>query len=71
MLGNVAEWEDSCDGTAPTSNCRVRGGSYAAGFDDPVALSCAAERTLPRVPQEGSTVAAEALADIGFRCCLY
>jgi formylglycine-generating enzyme required for sulfatase activity len=65
MSGNVAEWEDSCDGTSATSLCRVRGGSYAAN-DDPAALRCDAVRAVARMPNTP-----EALADIGIRCCVY
>jgi formylglycine-generating enzyme required for sulfatase activity len=70
MSGNVAEWEDSCDGTLPTSQCRVRGGSYTAN-DDQDKLRCAAERTEQRVPPPPSAGETDPLADIGFRCCLY
>lgn len=71
MLGNVAEWEDSCDGNLATSGCRVRGGSYTAGDDNAVALSCAGERVVQRVPPPPSSGEVDPLADIGFRCCLY
>ena len=71
MIGNVAEWENSCDGDQADANCRVRGGSYTAGNGNADALSCGGERTVQRVPQEGSATAAAALADVGFRCCLY
>jgi formylglycine-generating enzyme required for sulfatase activity len=67
MSGNVAEWEDSCDGAEADASCRLRGGSYAAE-DDPTSLSCLAARTEQRVPPAGQ---AAALADVGFRCCLY
>lgn len=62
MSGNVAEWEDSCDGSG---NCRIRGGSFAAA-NDPDKLRCGADRVLPRVPSDP-----ELLADVGFRCCQY
>jgi formylglycine-generating enzyme required for sulfatase activity len=29
LLGNVAEWEDSCDGFGKSATCRTRGGCYA------------------------------------------
>jgi formylglycine-generating enzyme required for sulfatase activity len=70
MSGNVAEWENSCDGTLPSSGCRVRGGSYTAE-DNAGTLSCTASRTEQRVPPEPSGGAPDPLADIGFRCCLY
>ena len=69
MSGNVAEWEDSCDGTAPTSLCRVRGGSYNAQ-NDPAKMRCDAVRTEMRLPPPpGGGV--DPLKDIGLRCCLY
>jgi hypothetical protein len=59
MSGNVAEWEDSCDAQAGTSDsCRVRGGSYESGQTD---LLCGADASLTR---GGSS------ATVGFRCCL-
>jgi formylglycine-generating enzyme required for sulfatase activity len=65
MSGNVAEWEDSCDGTTPTSSCNLRGGSYAAA-DTAATLRCDAPRTEVRLPVDGNV-----LADVGVRCCLY
>ncbi|MCA9586846.1 MAG: SUMF1/EgtB/PvdO family nonheme iron enzyme [Myxococcales bacterium] len=61
MSGNVAEWEDACEG----GKCAVRGGSYQAN-NDPAALACNADRTVDRVP-----ATTDDLKDIGFRCCLY
>ncbi|MCE7895002.1 MAG: hypothetical protein DYH12_35730 [Sorangiineae bacterium PRO1] len=58
MSGNVAEWEDSCNGTTGTGDdCRVRGGSYPDGS---AALECKADRSLKRDAK---------LDDVGFRCC--
>jgi formylglycine-generating enzyme len=58
LSGNVAEWEDACDGDDSASdNCRVRGGSYRDGAG---ALACAADLVMPR-NAFGS--------GIGFRCC--
>ena len=65
MSGNVAEWEDNCDGTGATANCSVRGGSYAAN-NNQAALRCDAARSVPRVPADPSV-----LADVGIRCCLF
>ncbi len=65
MSGNVAEWEDSCDGPDATSSCNLRGGSYAASGVD-TTLRCDAARTQVRLP-----TTAGVLADVGFRCCLY
>lgn len=65
MSGNVAEWEDSCDGAATTSNCNLRGGSYKAA-DDATTLRCDATRSEVRMPTTDAV-----LADVGFRCCLY
>ena len=70
MSGNVAEWEDSCDGTAPNSNCRVRGGSFFAN-NDPTTLSCKGMRTEQRVPPQSADPDTDITRDIGFRCCLY
>ncbi|MDB4933792.1 MAG: hypothetical protein JWP87_764, partial [Labilithrix sp.] len=67
MSGNVAEWEDSCDGTLASSSCAVRGGSYNAAAD-PAALTCASARTEVRMPAVADP---DPLADIGFRCCVY
>jgi formylglycine-generating enzyme required for sulfatase activity len=64
MSGNVAEWEDSCDGSSATSKCRVRGGSYASPTS--ADQQCNAVREVVRVP-----TAADDLKDVGFRCCLY
>ncbi|MBS2019726.1 MAG: SUMF1/EgtB/PvdO family nonheme iron enzyme [Deltaproteobacteria bacterium] len=69
MSGNVAEWEDSCDSTAANANCRLRGGSYAAG-DVSTDLACNANRTMQRIPAMDPGGAAQ-LKDVGIRCCLY
>lgn len=66
MSGNVAEWEDSCDGNGPDSNCRVRGGSYASATA--ADQTCGAVRDVVRMPPAGNP---EILKDIGFRCCQY
>jgi len=68
MTGNVAEWEDSCDGTEADASCRVRGGSYTSGVDNQAGLACATTRSEQRVPPVADP---DPLADIGFRCCLY
>jgi formylglycine-generating enzyme required for sulfatase activity len=65
MSGNLAEWEDSCDGATTASNCNLRGGSYTAANNAP-ALRCDATRTEVRMPATDAL-----LADVGFRCCLY
>jgi formylglycine-generating enzyme required for sulfatase activity len=67
MTGNVAEWEDSCDGTGANANCHVRGGSHNSG-NTAEALRCDVNRTEQRVPSRADD---EKLADIGFRCCIY
>jgi hypothetical protein len=60
MSGNVAEWEDSCDGqTGDSDKCLVRGGSY---LSDEAALRCDSPD-----PRARNTQA----PDIGFRCCLF
>ncbi len=65
MSGNLAEWEDSCDGAEATSTCRVRGGSYADA-NGPSPLRCDAERAVERMP-----AARDTLKDLGIRCCAY
>ncbi len=59
MSGNLAEWQDSCDGsTGAADNCVARGGSYESTID--TTLRCDAIETFTR-----NTTA----ADIGIRCC--
>lgn len=59
MSGNVAEWEDSCNGnTGAGDTCRLRGGSYASS---PSQLQCGAPNSATRDSFS---------ADIGFRCCI-
>lgn len=69
MSGNVAEWEDSCDGTTSTASCKLRGGSFKAE-NDATALKCGSDRTLARVP-DPSAPDTDPLRDVGFRCCLF
>jgi formylglycine-generating enzyme required for sulfatase activity len=70
MSGNVAEWEDSCEGIDPSSKCKLRGGSYQADNSAP-ALACAAERRLARMPPSVADSSKDELKDVGFRCCLF
>ena len=59
MSGNVAEWEDSCNGANGAADiCRIRGGSFAS---DQSELSCGADTSIKRDTRT---------AQIGFRCCL-
>lgn len=58
LSGNVAEWEDSCDGPGESANCRVRGGSY---LDEGDATSCSASASRSRMDNMDPSV--------GFRCC--
>lgn len=60
MSGNVAEWQNSCDGSLPTSSCNVRGGSYASG--NAAAQTCLAVRPESRLA---------AMDDVGIRCCQF
>lgn len=69
MSGNVAEWENSCDGASATSKCRVRGGSYASASS--ADQTCAALRDVERMPAATGDPATDPLKDIGFRCCQY
>jgi formylglycine-generating enzyme required for sulfatase activity len=70
MSGDVAEWEDSCSGTAGgAETCRLRGGSFNSA-NDPAALACTGDRTATRL--NGDPVGTPDLyKDVGFRCCQY
>jgi formylglycine-generating enzyme required for sulfatase activity len=68
MSGNVAEWEDSCAGTAATDTCRVRGGSYADSSAD---QKCTSTRDVVRMPAAPVVGDPDPLKDVGFRCCQY
>jgi len=58
LSGNVAEWEDSCDGaTGPQDSCLLRGGSFRS---DAMGLSCQAQELGLRMLVRD---------DVGFRCC--
>ena len=57
LSGNVWEWEDSCDGTGQTTNCRVRGGCFNNSVDY---LGCRVANGHLRDSAVGS---------LGFRCC--
>jgi len=67
MSGNVAEWEDSCDGADAAAACRLRGGSYTASNVGGT-LQCDAARSLGRLPAVADP---DPLRDVGIRCCLY
>jgi formylglycine-generating enzyme len=58
LSGNVAEWNDTCSGTAGAADgCVARGGSY---LDGPYELRCEPASTRPRSTQA---------EHLGFRCC--
>ena len=59
MSGNVAEWENSCDGALATSNCLVRGGSFA---DTAGATTCTSNQNQVRTQTSD---------DVGTRCCQF
>ncbi|HEX4336518.1 MAG TPA: SUMF1/EgtB/PvdO family nonheme iron enzyme [Polyangiaceae bacterium] len=60
LVGNVAEWEDSCDSTSGSADyCHVRGDSYREG--NATTMSCAYAPKMTRSYRAGY---------IGFRCCL-
>ena len=59
MGGNLAEWEDSCDGTDGDARCRIRGGSFQHEGNG---IRCDAGSTLT-FPRTGTSDA------VGFRCC--
>jgi formylglycine-generating enzyme required for sulfatase activity len=59
MVGNVGEWQDSCDyAVAATDYCTIRGGSFGwpavgSSCDE---ITVVAQREAP-------------YGDVGFRCC--
>lgn len=57
MSGNVAEWDDSCEGPEPNARCHARGGSYS---DSPSFLRCDIDTVEMRASPSATT---------GFRCC--
>ena len=58
LIGNIAEWEYSCEGTAEAdSPCLTRGGSY---LSDPTSATCTVAQPMPRNSK---------VSTIGFRCC--
>jgi formylglycine-generating enzyme len=58
MSGNVAEWEDACDGaTGATDRCMIRGGAFQSNES---ALACASDVLDARSAVHD---------DVGFRCC--
>jgi formylglycine-generating enzyme required for sulfatase activity len=58
LSGNVAEFEDSCDGTiGADDSCRIRGGSFLASGGK---LRCKAQDTFQRSQSHNH---------VGFRCC--
>lgn len=58
MSGNVAEWEDSCEGsTGHSDECRSRGGSF---IDSNYYLACDGVVRFTRSLRSGN---------LGFRCC--
>jgi sulfatase modifying factor 1 len=59
LSGNVAEWVDSCDGVSgPTDHCRDPGGAWTSASD---LLQCGNVKS--------AEYRANAVWDIGFRCC--
>ncbi len=58
MSGNVAEWENSCDGIAIDSKCRIRGGSFTSGAGASCADAADQKRNIPD-------------NKIGIRCCQF
>ncbi len=57
--GNVAEWENACDGDGAEARCRIRGGSFKHQANG---IRCDAGETLS-FPRSASDDA------VGFRCC--
>ena len=65
MAGNVQEWEDSCEGSAPSSGCADRGGAYLHHDTTPgesIRLQCSYRDTTARNIQADNN---------GIRCCSY
>lgn len=59
MSGNVWEWEDCCEGTGPSDDCRIRGGGFRSDFYD----------GLPCDSHYNGSRDANLSPEIGFRCC--
>jgi formylglycine-generating enzyme len=58
LIGNLAEWEDNCDGSSGASDtCQPRGTAFGSGA------------ALPSCNQSQSTYRSAASPTIGFRCC--
>ena len=57
LSGNVWEWEDSCDSTAQSASCYIRGGCFNAVSGS---LACGVNYGFARGGVYNS---------IGFRCC--
>ncbi len=61
LIGNVREWEDSCDGTTGESdNCHARGQSFSAPAYQ---ITCGSPSTYTSYARASRSYAA------GFRCC--
>ncbi len=71
MSGNVAEWEDSCNGTSgATDTCLDRGGSYldsSAAVGQSPSLQC--NSNVHGSPQIAAKARNTRDREIGFRCC--
>jgi len=59
LSGNVAEWDNSCEGDAEADGCRIRGGSYQ---HQGRGLRCTMAKGL-RWPRTRTA------SSVGFRCC--
>jgi formylglycine-generating enzyme required for sulfatase activity len=57
LSGNVWEWEDTCQDTSPTAQCRTRGGGAGSAS---IFMSCDSLTFLARNTYDTTT---------GFRCC--
>jgi sulfatase modifying factor 1 len=68
LSGNVLEWEDSCNGTGRSSQCRRRGGSFYGGatyYGSSDYLACTFDYF--HVDVHRDTMASY----MGFRCCFH
>jgi formylglycine-generating enzyme required for sulfatase activity len=68
MLGNVREWENSCDKTPeagePFDDCHTRGASFAEAYAGKPSNITDARCDAPQIQQRNTFS-----DDLGFRCC--
>jgi len=70
MSGNVAEWEDSCNGNAAASdNCLIRGGTLQDAQTTVPSLLCNSSALNDATPSYVAATRGTQDEFIGFRCC--